>query len=236
MGKDTLMLDRFLAKLSYKHPNWGISNLMYYISGGMLILFMCEYFYNTPLAYVPEYFMFDRALILQGQVWRIFTFIFMPESSISIILFAISLYFYIFIAGTLEQQWGKLRFNAYYLLGVIGCIIAGFITGYADNTYINLSLFLAFAALYPDFEVRLFFIIPLKMKYLAYIDLGIYGLTAVLAVISQDWATLLCIVFSLINLLLFFGGNYIRRIRDYLKHKARKAKFDRDMNRMNNPF
>lgn len=230
------MLDKFIARLSYKHPNWGISNLMYYISGGMLILYMCEFFYNTPLAAVPAWFAFDRALILQGQVWRIFTFIFMPESSSMLILFAISLYFYIFIAGSLENQWGKLRFNVYYLLGIIGCLIAGFVTGYTTNEFINLSLFLAFAALFPEFEVRLFFFIPIKIKVLAYIDLAIYGLSAVVSIMQSDWSTLLCIVLSLLNLLLFFGGDYIKRIRNYFKNRSRKAKFERDMNRMNNPF
>lgn len=100
----------------------------------------------------------------------------------------------------------------------------------------SFSLFLAFAALFPEFEVRLFFFIPIKIKVLAYIDLAIYGLSAVLSIMQSDWSTLLCIVLSLLNLLLFFGGDYIKRIRNYFKNRSRKAKFERDMNRMNNPF
>ncbi len=232
------MLNNWLNRFCYRHPKWGIHNLMYYISGGMAILYLCSML--APLYGVLDYFYLYRSAVLQGQVWRIISFIFLPTSTssglLSPLLFAISLYFYIFIASTLERQWGALKFNIYYAIGVIGCIISAMITGYASNIYLNLSLFLAFAALYPEFKVMLFFFIPVKMKVLAYIDLGIYGTTLTFALLAGDWTTISNMLFSLVGLVLFFGGDYINRIRNYFKTKARRAKFKRDMNNINYPL
>ncbi len=83
---------------------------------------------------------------------------------------AFSLYFYYLIGTALEREWGSFWFDVYYFCGAIGTVIAGFITGSATNYYLNMSLFFAFAALYPNFQVLLFFFIPIKIKWLAYVD------------------------------------------------------------------
>lgn len=91
--------------------------------------------------------------VMQGQVWRLITFIMVPPST-SMIWIIFALYFYYMIGSALEQQWGSFRFNVYYFSGAIFMIIGSFLTGtVALVSYLNLTLFLAFATFYPDFTV-----------------------------------------------------------------------------------
>ena len=124
-------------------------------------------------------------MILKGQVWRLVTFIIEPPDT-SIIFIIFSLYLYYMIGSSLERTWGSFRFNVYFFMGMILHIIAAFLIyiiwgiDFPLNTYyLNMSLFLAFAATYPDMQLMLFFIIPIKIKWLAIIDAVYFGLTIV---------------------------------------------------------
>ncbi len=140
-------------RLRRKFGRYAIPHLMYYIAGGMLLLFLMSF--ALP-GVVWRWFPLDMASVLHGQVWRLVTFAFLPPSTS--LLFAIfSIYFYYFIGSSLESYWGSFRFNLFYLTGWIGTILGALITGYAVNTYLNFSLFLAFAMLAPDYQVTLFF-------------------------------------------------------------------------------
>ena len=187
----------WLDKLERKYGRLGIENLMLYIVTTMLFVSIFDIVLGFPLS---SYFALNRALIMRGQVWRLLTFIFVPPSS-SVLTLVLALYFYYFIGRTLEQVWGTFRFNVYYLCGMLGCILAGLITGYGSNDYLNLSLFLAFAYLFPNHQVLLFFIIPIKMKNLAYLDWILFAIN----LIFGTWATRAAIVASLINFFIFFG-------------------------------
>jgi hypothetical protein len=102
----------------------------------------------------------------------------------------------------LENEWGSFRFNLYYLLGICGTVLASFLTG-AQGTpiYLNLSLFLAFARLYPDYELLLFFLLPVKMKYLARLNWLYIGYTVLIMPLSFKVAAIV----SVINYFIFFG-------------------------------
>jgi len=127
------------------------------------------------------------------------------------------LYFYYIIGSNLENEWGSFRFNLYYFLGMIGTTIAAFITkGGATPTYINLSLFLAFAHLYPDFQVMLFFILPIKVKYLAWIDWIVIAYSVIFEPVPYKVAA----VVSVINFLIFFGPDVVDGIK--LKRQVRQ--------------
>ena len=93
------------------------------------------------------------------------------------------------------------------------------------NSYLNLSLFFAFAVLYPDFQVMLFFILPVKIKYLALIDAAYF----VLMLIVGDWATRAAILLSLVNFILFFGGDFIRMIRQQAGYQKTRRNFRKYM-------
>ena len=204
---------------------YALRRLMTIIVVGTALVWLLDYIVlmrsDVSIIY---YLYFNKELILQGQVWRLITFVFVPNSD-SLFFLAISLYFYWLIGNTLEMEWGSFRFDMYYLVGVLGAIGSGFITGYATNEYINMSLFLAFAILNPNHQVLLFFFIPIKMKWLAIIDL--IGL--VLLFIFGTWWTRIALLVSLINIPLFFG----RLVFQKIKNAQRRRKWKRETKRNN---
>ncbi len=207
----------WLYRMERKFGRFAITNLMLYIVTTMLFVVICDAVLGLG---VSQYLYFDSGLVLQGQVWRLITFIFLPPAS-SIITILFALYFNYWIGSSLEQYWGTFQFNVYYLVGILGTIIAGVLSGAATNTYLNLSLFLAFAQLFPDQQVMLFFIIPIKIKYLAYLDWILFAISFIFG----SWSTRAAIVMSLVNFFLFFGGDFIRKIRDWWKYKDSRKNF-----------
>ena len=140
----------WLEKLRRRFGRFGIPNLMLIIVGAMAIVFVMDFAVMAASGRsLSSVLAFDRAMIFRGQVWRIFTFLFVPPSS-SLLFAALTLYFYWLIGSTLENQWGSFGFTLYYLLGVVGAIVCGFISGYATNYYLNMSLLIPLAMLYPD--------------------------------------------------------------------------------------
>lgn len=205
-----MLKERWLDKLNRKFGRYGIRNLMTFIVGGMAVVYLMELLVYPMTGFsLSSVLAFNRNAVLHGQIWRLITFIFIPpDSSILFILF--SLYFYWLIGNVLENQWGAFRFNLYYLYGMVCTVIAGMITGYATNSYLNLSLFLAFALMYPDYQVMVFFILPVKMKYLALLDA--VGLVALF--IMDSWAGRVALLVSLGNVILFFWHDFINGIQN----------------------
>lgn len=161
-----------------------------------------------------------RDRVLAGEIWRLVTFLFVPLASNPMYTF-LALYFYYFIGTTLEARWGARRFFLFYLIGALGTIISAFITGYSTNTYLNFSLFFAFALVYPDYEILLFFILPIKMKWLALIN----GLFFLSSFIYQPWSEKIAIIISLANIILFFGGDILNKIRQTVYQWKRRRQF-----------
>ena len=138
--------NRINFDLERKLRRYAISDLMKYIVIGQGIVFALLYIWPTLGYRLYSLITLTRAGLMRGQIWRLVTFVFVPPPSSPIfILFA--LYFYYMIGIGLENQWGNVKFNLYYLVGMLGSIIAALITGYADNAFLNLSLFFAYAAL-----------------------------------------------------------------------------------------
>ncbi len=192
-------------RFCFKHRNKGIPNLMLYISIGTAIVYLMGNFARTDVLYAWMYF--DRDLILQGQVWRLFTYpLTYGYYGSNILLMAISLLCYYSLGQAMENVWGTFRFNLYYLTGIlmmdVYCLIFG---GNADVYYLNLSLFLGYATLYPDAHFLLFFIIPVKAWIFAVIDL----VSVVFGLIAYPFPMNLFSVISLANYFLFFGKDVI---------------------------
>lgn len=193
-----------ITKLEYKFGRFAIQNFMTVIVGTMALVYVLDSMFMTRLGQtLSSYLAFDRAAILGGEVWRLITFALIPPNS-SLMFIIFSLYFYWIIGSTLEREWGAFKFNLFYFCGMLGIIIAGFITGYSTNYYLNMSLFFAFALLYPDFELYLFFILPIKIKYLAFADLLLFCYSFIIS----SWADRAAIVMSLINVAIFFFGDF----------------------------
>ncbi len=214
---------KFLDRLEYKFGRRALRNLMLYIVIGMAIVFVSDFILYPQIGItLSELFTFDRAMIFSGQVWRVLTFVFLPPDS-SIIFIVFALYFYWMIGSSLENAWGAFRFDVYYLVGVLGTIAGGLLVGSATNVYLNLSLFFAFAMLFPNHEVRLFFFIPIRVKWLAILDAVLF----VIGFVFSGWGGRVSMLVSIANFFLFFAGDFIEMFRSW----KRKRQFRRDFRR-----
>ena len=206
----------WITKLERKYGRFCIPNLINILIGGQILVYAIELFVNQ---YISFYLSLSRSALFAGQIWRLFTFVFIPQSTSPLGL-VLTLYFYYLIGNTLENTWGDFQFNVYYLCGMLGAILAAALTGYGTSYYINLSLFFAFAMLYPDFQVLLFFIIPIKMKYMALFS----GALCLIDLLMGGWSTRAAVLLSLANFLLFFGGDFFRTVKQEIKyHKTRRT-------------
>ena len=157
------VIDRFCAR----HPRFGISNLMLYIVIAQAAVYVLDLFMNGMLT--AYWLPFHRELILHGQIWRLVSFVFIPSATSPFYLL-MGCYFYYWIGQTLERTWGTAKFNLFYLCGVVLSVLMGMVVGYTEISYVNLSIFLIIATLYGDMQVLLFFVVPIKMKWMALID------------------------------------------------------------------
>lgn len=221
-------LQQWLDRFCYKHPRLGIPGLMRYIVIGNVLVYLLNLFSTNGYPVASALLSFDTSAILQGQVWRIITFIFVPTGSSNIFFFVLTLYFYYFIGSALEREWGSNKFTVFYLFGVILNIILGFFVGTASMYYVNMSMFFAFATLYPNLQFLLFFIIPVKAKWLAWIDAA-YFLIAVFQYLFTGHPLLALIpIVAVLNYLLFFAadiGSQFAYWRGRAKSKVRQQQY-----------
>ena len=212
------MRPSLLERLERKLSRYAIRNLMLYIVIGMATVFVTDMVVAPVTGFsFSRWMSFSRSAILRGEVWRLITFIFIPPNS-SPLFIIFSLYFYWMIGTGLQSQWGSFRFNLFYLCGIIGSVIAGFITGVTTNVYLNMSLFLAFALIYPDFQVLLL-VLPVKVKWLALIDVAML----LLMLLSGTWSDRLALAMSMANLALFFWRDGYQTIKNaYRRYQWKK--------------
>ena len=190
----------------FRNRNRGIPNLMLYISLGTGLVYLFSMTANSN--YLYYLLCFDRELILQGQIWRLISYP-LTYSAGNFLLTAVSLLCYYSLGRAMENIWGTCRFTLYYLSGVVlmdvYCMLFG---GYASVTYLNLSLFLGYATLYPDASFLLFFIIPVKAWVFALFDLFL----VLSSLVSNPFPYNLFSVISLANYFLFFGKDVLNVI------------------------
>lgn len=217
----------------YKNRDRGIRNLMLYLAiGNVIVYLLYQLNQSDPLFY--SMLVFDRSRILHGEVWRLFTYPLVFLTDYGLLWGAIGLFFYYWCGSILEQYWGTLRFNCYYLSAIVLLDLAALLLkGQANVYYANLSLFLAVATVMPDQQVRIYFIIPVKMKWLALVDLVltlvgvISGISDMLKLLSAsgrlDLSWLLPLI-PIFNYLLFFGKQVLNIMPDFVRyHPTRKS-------------
>ena len=207
------------------HPRFGISNLMRVIVAGNVAVYVLMLLTQSNDVNALSFLTFNLNALLHGEVWRLVTFVFVPGYASPFALL-IGLYFYYWIGSTLEQQWGTAKFNLYYfsgmLLTVLGTVAASLISGnyyltVAGTTYVNLSMFFAFAFLFPNAQVLLFFIIPVRMKWLAYLDGALFAFQIFRAIGAHNWAGAVLPVVALLNFAVFIWPEV-----HYLKARTRQ--------------
>ncbi len=209
---DLNLLNRKIDEFCYRHPRFGVPNLMKVIVIGTAIVYFL--YLLTGYNYSAISFLtFDLGSLLRGEIWRLITFVFVPTSFQPFFLI-ISLFFYYFIGTALEREWGTAKFNIYYFggmaLSLAGVILASLFTGQdyvlSSTYYVNMSMFFAFAMLYPDATVLLL-IVPVKIKYLAWLDAALFALSIAGSLIRLDIVGALLPVIALLNFLVFFGAD-----------------------------
>ncbi len=209
-------LRRNFNRFCYQNRDKGISNLMLYVSLGCALVYLMTQFTQNPILY--QLLVFDREAILHGQVWRLISYPLTFFNS-NLLLMAISLFCYYSLGRAMELVWGTLKFNLFYLCGVlmmdVYCMIFG---GRADVTYLNLSLFLSYATMYPNSQFLLFFIIPVKAWIFALFDLVL----VIFGLLVYPFPANLFSVISLANYFLFFGKDVLNVIPVSWRYNARR--------------
>ncbi|MBO4890571.1 MAG: hypothetical protein J5574_06220 [Lachnospiraceae bacterium] len=213
-------MNKFLNNLERKIGKYAITNLSLYIIIAYGIGYLLALTGNMGFFTLNPYEIFNHY-----QVWRLITWILVPPIGSNIILALIMLYFYYQIGTVLERTWGTFRYNLYIFSGllfsVIGAlslygilmamnassitpevaeIIGRSISDGFNTSYINMSIFLAFAVTYPDMHVLLMFVIPVKMKWMAYF----YAVITVYQLFTEGITVRVAIFMSLLNFLVFF--------------------------------
>ena len=204
------MKKRF-ERFCFQHRDKGIPNLMLYISLGTAVVYIMGMIGGDGLF---DLLYFDRGLILQGQVWRLFTYpLTYGYGDSNLLLIAIGLLCYYSLGQAMENIWGTFRFNLFYFSGIVlQDLFCLFIGGYASVSYLNLSLLLSYATLYPSSQFRLFLIIPIKAWVLGLFYIGmtlynVWGLTA-----AGLFPFSLYSLVSVLNYFLFFGKGVLNLI------------------------
>ncbi len=206
-------LRRRFERFCLKNRSRGIPNLMFVLAIANVIVYVLTMI--DPSRVVYSWLRFQPTLILQGQVWRLFTYLLTylcDTAGSGLLLGVVSLYCYTQFGKLLEQQWGTCRFNLYYFCGVLLCDIAALVLGMPlSSGSLNLSLFLAIATLIPEARVLLFFIIPIKMKYMAWVYLGITALELITTITHFGFGSMLWLVsiVPLLNYFVFFGSDVL---------------------------
>jgi len=219
-------IDRFC----WRHPNFGVSNLMLFVVIGTAIVWLFTAMDTTHT--LANYLYFDPALFCRGQIWRLVTYILLPGTTRPLMLL-IELYFYYFIGTSLEREWGKGRFTIYYFMGIVLTVLYSlviyWITGRSygvSASFIHLSMFFAFATLWPEQRVLLFYFIPVKVKWLGIVDAVFFAISIVLNLVLGNFVGAMLPVIAVLNYLLFCGGWLVDLLRpSRARQRARTIEF-----------
>ena len=194
----------FYQKLERRFGKYAVPNLMKYICVIYVVGYLIQMF--NPLLYF-YYLDLDAEAILHGHIWRIITFIFYPPST-SFLWMIVALFVYYSLGMTLERVWGTFKYNFFYFTGVILLVLAAIliylVTGYSVQlypTYMTFSIFLAYALTFPETTFLLYFIIPIKAKWLAIAEVVLY---LFYFVALPGLGNKVAILVSLLNVALFF--------------------------------
>lgn len=213
----------FLNKMERKFGRYAIPNLSLYLILGYVLGYLLE-FINPA---VVDFLTLNPYLILHGQIWRLVTWIIIPPSSFDLFTI-IMLMFYYSVGTNLERTWGTFYYNVYLFMGMIFTILGSFlimgisyVPAFHSNMvreacgsaayflliarsfstyFVNMSIFLGFAATFPEVQVLLMFIIPIKVKWM-----GIaYGIILIVQFLQTDIVGKIVIGASLLNFVVFF--------------------------------
>ena len=210
----------WLNRLEQKYGHWGLEGLIRHVAMLMLVVFFLD---RTGM--LPYHMLYlHRDSILSGEVWRLFTFLLIPFSS-NFLFLVFELSILVMCADGLEARWGTFKLTAYYMVGAISNILVVLIMPEVQfgSYFIYMSLFLGFATVYPDYEILLFLILPVKVKYLAMVSgaIMLYNLAVSPLYIK------IAIALTVGNYLLFFAQDAIATIRHNRQQHSRSVEYEK---------
>ena len=211
MRKLNQAIDRFCAL----HPRLAIPGLMRYIVGANAVIYLFSLFDRSGM--LLYFLCMDPASVLRGELWRVVTYVLIPTSDSFWLI--ISLFFYYWLGESLERMWGSAKFTIYYVSGVLLTALASLLAYFIDGIsvaifgaiYVNTALFMAYALTYPETIVQVMFILPVKMKWLAWLEAVLYGVQIIQYAAAGMWGMSLVPVVALLNLFVFFSPNLQER-------------------------
>ena len=222
MKKLNEAVERFCAL----HPRLGIPGLMRYIVGANAVVYLLSLFARGGSL---NFLSMDPAAVLHGELWRIVTYVLLPTNGG--IFLIISLFFYYWLGESLERLWGSTKFTVYYVSGTLLTALASLLAYFIDGisvpvygaVYVNTALFLAYALNYPDAMVNIYFIIPVKMKWMAALEGILFALSVVTAIAARMWGQALMPIVALLNLFVFFTPDFLRKADRVKAHSRPQA-------------
>jgi hypothetical protein len=206
-----------IDKLDRKLRRYAIHNVTLYLILGQVLFFV----FTLSGRFILERVVLVPDRVLAGEWWRLVTFLFIPPLTNPIFAFFAWYLFYL-MGNALEGHWGAFRYNLFLLVGYLVTVAVTFLFPYsaATNIFIGGSVFLAFAFLYPDFQLYILFILPVKIKWLALLTWLGYGYQMIVG----SWHTRLLVLASISNFLLFFGKDIMWRMKTGNRKMAAQAK------------
>lgn len=206
-----------LDNLERKLRRYAIPNVTLYLIIGQVLFFVFEMsgrFILDRIVLIPDF-------VIRGEWWRLITFLFIPPSTSPIFIFFAWYIFYL-MGSALEGHWGAFRYNVFLLVGYVITVAVSFLMPFypVTNLFIGGSVFLAFAFLYPDFQLYIFFILPVKIKWLALLTWIAY----VYKLLVGTGSTRLLVLASISNFLLFFGKDIYWRMKTGKRRMAEQAR------------
>lgn len=205
-----------LDKLERRFGRFAIPNLTVILIAGQVVAYLAVQV--NPESYsrivlIPQE-------VLNGQFYRLLTFLFQPPGMMPIFAF---FFFYLFyLMGTaLEYQWGTFRYNIFLLIGYLATVASSFLTPHAvvTNIFLEGTVFLAFAYLNPSFELRLFLILPVQIRWLAMLAWIVFAMNLA----SGTWTVRIQVTAAVLNFFVFFGRDIYYRVKSGRRQMARKA-------------
>jgi membrane associated rhomboid family serine protease len=211
-------MHRLLARLELRFGRFALPGLTYYLVALHAFVFVLEL--TNPG--VSQWLVLDRQLVLQGQFWRLVTYLFIPQATHPMwVLF--SLYWLYFSGTALEAEWGAFKYQVFWLCGMLCTTVVAFAFGVqASSFHLLLALFLAFATLWPDFEIRIFFVLPVRVKWLAVLD----AIFLMSEIGQADGLARAVPLIAVGNYLLFFTPTLLERLRGTAAQARRGRAFE----------
>ncbi len=209
---------RWLDKLERRIGFVAVPGLARVLVGFTALVFVLIYLNPNFLNVIT----LDPASVRRGEVWRLLTYIFVPQT-LSPLWLLMALWFLWFIGDGLERAWGAFRLTLYFFVGMIGTTVAAFFFGSNfSNEMLISSLFFAFARFYPDQVIYILFILPAKIKWLAWA----WGLFLVIGFMANTNSYRAALIAALSNYLIFFGPEIIHDARHRRDVTTRRRRFE----------